>query len=201
MRGALTERERSDATLAEPDPLSVEEHLEKLEKTSRLNRLYLFAMAALLLISLLSMSSYAAYEILSDKSTAFSPEAFSALQQRADNLEQQLTALQQEQVRMEDLLKRLSSSDLESMLSDESTLSLSGNTSTLKLVGLSLLGQEQSLQQSLQTLKHGMRDLATMIPGSRSWLADYNEELNKIHNASVKRAKAIQNWTLTQAKQ
>ncbi len=61
-------------------------------------------------------------------------------------------------------------------------------------MGRTLLGQEQSYQQSLAALKNGMRDLADMVPGSRSWLDDYNEEIDKAVNASMQRVKAIQQW-------
>lgn len=41
-----------------------------------------------------------------------------------------------------------------------------------------LLNQEQSYQQHLVALKQGMRDLAKMLPGSRTWLEMYDEKMD-----------------------
>ncbi|NQD96745.1 hypothetical protein HP532_29220, partial [Pseudomonas sp. CrR25] len=64
----------------------------------------------------------------------------------------------------------------------------------LQQVGAVLIAQEQSFQRSLVALKHGMRDLAGMIAGSRSWLADYNEALDKSLSESQERSKHLQQW-------
>ena len=41
-----------------------------------------------------------------------------------------------------------------------------------------LLEQEQSYQTHLTALKQGMRDLAKMTPGSRTWLEMYDEQMD-----------------------
>jgi hypothetical protein len=41
-----------------------------------------------------------------------------------------------------------------------------------------ILNQEQSYQQHLTALKQGMRDLAKMLPGSRTWLEMYDEKMD-----------------------
>ena len=41
-----------------------------------------------------------------------------------------------------------------------------------------LLDQEQSYQTHLSALKQGMRDLAKMMPGSRTWLEMYDEQMD-----------------------
>ena len=41
-----------------------------------------------------------------------------------------------------------------------------------------LLDQEQTYQLHLQALKQGMRDLAKMLPGSRTWLEMYDEQMD-----------------------
>jgi hypothetical protein len=41
-----------------------------------------------------------------------------------------------------------------------------------------MLNQEQSYQQHLTALKQGMRDLAKMLPGSRTWLEMYDEKMD-----------------------
>jgi hypothetical protein len=57
-----------------------------------------------------------------------------------------------------------------------------------------LIGQEQGFQQSLVALKTGMRDLAGMIAGSRSWLSFYQEALDKPLAGSNARVKELQQW-------
>ena len=41
-----------------------------------------------------------------------------------------------------------------------------------------LLDQEQTYQMHLTALKQGMRDLAKMLPGSRTWLEMYDEQMD-----------------------
>lgn len=49
------------------------------------------------------------------------------------------------------------------------------------------LEQEKSYQQHLTTLKQGMRDLARMIPGSRTWLEIYEEQMDSVIAQSAAR--------------
>ncbi|MNG39775.1 hypothetical protein D3C84_1280370 [compost metagenome] len=62
-----------------------------------------------------------------------------------------------------------------------------------------LIGQEQSYQKTIVALKNGMRDLAGMIAGSRSWLEDYEADLNKPLAESQARTKALQQWSTGKA--
>jgi len=41
-----------------------------------------------------------------------------------------------------------------------------------------MLAQEQGYQVHLTALKQGMKDLARMVPGSRTWLDIYNEKMD-----------------------
>jgi hypothetical protein len=62
-----------------------------------------------------------------------------------------------------------------------------------------LLDQEQSYQLHLTALKQGMRDLARMLPGSRTWLEMYDEQMNAAIAQSVARSKqlvALQTYAL-----
>ena len=63
------------------------------------------------------------------------------------------------------------------------------------MLARTLIGQERSYQSSIAALKLGMRDLAGMIAGSRSWLEDYEAELNKPLAESQARIKALQRWS------
>lgn len=58
------------------------------------------------------------------------------------------------------------------------------------------LSQEQSYQQHLIALKQGMRDLAKMLPGSRTWLEMYDEKMD----AAIEQSQArIQQLAMIQA--
>lgn len=178
-------------------PPSDEERLAKLEKANRFNRMLIFGLALLLFIILSSLATSAVVKMLADEPPPFDPEAFAALQHRAEQLETELNTLKEDQKRQDALLK-LAATPPAPPPAAAAAAAPAGppaqDIAALKLMGRTLLGQEQSYQQSLQTLKNGMRDLADMIPGSRSWLDDYNEEIDKAVNASQQRVKAIQQW-------
>ena len=58
-----------------------------------------------------------------------------------------------------------------------------------------LLQQEESYQLHLTALKQGMRDLAKMMPGSRTWLEIYDEQMDEAILQSkdrVRELKALQ---------
>ncbi|OLU32873.1 hypothetical protein [Pseudomonas sp. PA27(2017)] len=175
-------------------PASDDERLAKLEKANRLNRILIFALALLLFIILSSLATSAVVKMLADEPPPFDPEAFAALQHRAEQLETELNTLKEDQKRQDALLKLAATPPPPAPAAAAPAAPPSQDIAALKLMGRTLLGQEQSYQQSLAALKNGMRDLADMVPGSRSWLDDYNEEIDKAVNASMQRVKAIQQW-------
>lgn len=175
-------------------PDSEEERLIKLEKANRFNRLLIFVLALLLLVVLASLATLAVVRMMADEPPPFDPEAFAALQHKSEELEKELAALKQDQSRQDALLKLVAAPATPPPVASAPAAAPSQDLAALKMMGRTLLGQEQSYQQSLQTLKNGMRDLADMIPGSRSWLDDYNEELDKAVSASAQRVKNIQQW-------
>ena len=66
-----------------------------------------------------------------------------------------------------------------------------------------LLDQEQSYQTHLRALKAGMRDLAKMLPGSRTWLEMYDEQMDMAleeSRARVEQLAAIQTSELRKPK-
>ena len=63
-----------------------------------------------------------------------------------------------------------------------------------------LLGQEADMQQVLINQQNSMRDLANMVPGSRSWLEDYKESTNKLLANSKARAIELQRWAKSATK-
>lgn len=52
--------------------------------------------------------------------------------------------------------------------------------------------QEKSYQRHLNALKQGMRDLAKMLPGSRTWLEIYNEQINLVIAQSKQRVAELE---------
>ncbi len=68
--------------------------------------------------------------------------------------------------------------------------------STAGRVAQVLQAQEKDYQQVMDGLKGGMRDLANMLPGSRSWLSDYSEAIDQAQASSRKRASELQKWAL-----
>src|SRR5690606_31263034 len=85
------------------------------------------------------------------------------LQQEVAGLEQQLASLKQQ----------LASQPASATVSAPAPST--DDPAVVRQVATTLMGQERNFQQSLAALKLGMRDLAGMIPGSRSWLTHYHE--------------------------
>lgn len=55
-----------------------------------------------------------------------------------------------------------------------------------------LLEQERNYQLHLTALKDGMRDLARMVPGSRTWLDMYNEQMDTALRFSRQRQERLE---------
>ena len=69
----------------------------------------------------------------------------------------------------------------------------------VRMVARTLIGQENNYQHTLNALKEGMRELAGMTPGSRSWLDFYEESLAKPMADSQARVKALEKWSAQQS--
>jgi hypothetical protein len=170
------------------EPISAEQRLELLEKGHRLDRILLFILAAVLAMTL---ASWLTIGLLGQ---AGEPEENSGASQ-IPSLQEQATALQKQLAKLEQQVGQ-HGHQLSSLQSSKSAVPLSSgdNRAVQQQVAQTLIGQEQSFQQSLGALKNGMRDLAGMIAGSRSWLSDYQEALDKQVGASQARAQRLQQW-------
>ncbi|MEX6502195.1 hypothetical protein [Pseudomonas zhanjiangensis] len=159
-----------------------QQRLDDLEKDRRLDRIALGVLALLLVVILASWSTWS---LMRPEPEIFDSSRFDALEQRQQSLLAQLAELQQAQARLEARPASLPAPPVPSH----------DDGQALQQLASMLLTQEQGYQHSLLALKNGMRDLAGMIAGSRSWLSDYNEALDKELAASQARLSQLQGWS------
>ncbi|SFO83469.1 hypothetical protein [Pseudomonas borbori] len=170
------------------EPISAERRLESLEKGRRLDRILLFVLAAVLAMTLTSWLTIGLLRQPGGQEENGDAERIQSLQKQATALQKQLAVLEQHVAQQGQQLSALQSSK------PATPLSSGDNRPVQQQVAQTLIGQEQSFQHSLGALKNGMRDLAGMIAGSRSWLSDYQEALDRQVSASQTRAQHLQQW-------
>lgn len=179
--------------------LSDLQRIELLEQSAKLNRLLIYALGGglllallgLLLLGLLGGGEEAAEQGASQASVA-------ALEKKLVSLDQQVATLKQQaqnQQKLFDLLKGGLPAPAVSPAPAAGAAPSAADRATVQQVAKTLIGQERNYQESLAALKLGMRDLAGMIAGSRSWLEDYQEALDKPLNESRARVKELQQWS------
>ena len=189
--------------------LTEQERLEQLEKSARLNRLLIFGLAGALVLNLIAWVLVA----LLGGSDAPDPEEQAALASMAsvEALQKEIGALQlliaplQQQIKDQQKLILLQAQQKVTPPSEAQAPEAVAETreqdrENVRMVARTLIGQEHNYQQTLNSLKDGMRELANMTPGSRSWLDFYTESLAKPMADSQARVKALQAWELKQAK-
>ena len=170
--------------------LSEEERIELLEQEVKSDRIWLWVVSVVGGLALLIWLVMSLISSLSDESEVLSVDNVQAMEQRVATLEksverlERLVAMQDEQLAS---LKANQFTGLHSVIDDKSTVGR---------VALVLQEQEKDYQQVMDGLKTGMRDLANMLPGSRSWLSDYSEAIDQAQASSRKRASEIQKWAL-----
>jgi hypothetical protein len=166
-------------------PLSEDERLQLLTIAGKRNRRFILALAGLLGGLMLLLIGFNLYSLMSR-----------ADESRIDALEQQVLQLEQQLA-----VQQVALTNQEKLLVSQQAATLSGvfaqaeNPDSIAQVSAVLRAQERDYQQVMQGLKVGMRDLANMLPGSRSWLADYNEIIDRAEFNSQKRSEAIQLWS------
>lgn len=174
----------SDSQEATSTPLSDEQRLALLEKDRRFDRIILLVMAALLAILLASWLTWGFMSFFGEEEDAIGSSQLEALQKQLATLETQVANQELQLTRLDSMAR-----------SQPGPSAPNGDNRELlqQLAGI-LITQEQGFQHSLAALKSGMRDLAGMIAGSRSWLDDYNEALDKSLAESQARVKQQQQW-------
>lgn len=166
-----TEQEAPEAQEA----LTEEQRIAQLEKKVGNNKLFLFGIA-LFLVIIISMI-VTAFAILNFKGPKdANNEALTALKMEIIDLKQELTRFD---VQLDKLA--LSLPALKNQLA---------NTQNTVLKNV-MLKQEQGFQNFLSALQSGTYDLAHMVPGSRTWLDQYSEEINSSITHSKDRVKSL----------
>ncbi|WP_320818971.1 hypothetical protein [Thalassolituus sp.] len=145
------------------------QRIAALEDSVSLNRKIVFVLAILAIVGL---------------STASTLGIVSLLQPDVEYVDKRALTQLQEEV---DLLRKQATESAESFSQAKQILDSSSATAFKSV----LLDQEQSYQLHLTALKQGMRDLARMLPGSRTWLDMYDEQMNAAIAQSVARSKQL----------
>lgn len=175
---------KSQTQEAEGGALSEEERLQLLTTAGKRNRLFILALAgvlgSLMLVSV-GLNIHSAFSAGDDP-------RIQALEKQILRLEQQLEVQQSALSNQEELLASQQASQLTGMFERAE------NPNSIGEVSKVLQAQERDYQQVMQGLRIGMRDLANMLPGSRSWLAQYEEAIDRAQLNSRKRREDIQAW-------
>jgi len=175
---------KSQVQDAEEGVLSEDERLQLLTTAGKRNRLFILTLAGVLgCLMLVSV----VLNIHSAVSAGDEPR-IQALEKQVLRLEQQLAVQQTALSNQEELLASQQASQLTGLFERAE------NPNSIAVVSKVLQAQELDYQQVMQGLKAGMRDLANMLPGSRSWLADYEETIDRALLNSRKRSEDIQAW-------
>lgn len=113
-----------------------------------------------------------------------------ALQAKARELEESNQTQQQSLIHLERLLSSLYTSMLEGKFEH------SDSPDDVHMLIQVLQDQEKDFQKITQTMKNGMQDLASMLPGSRGWVHYYSEQLDDVARNSRKRTEKLNGWTI-----
>lgn len=158
--------------------LSVEQRLELLEEKVGSNKLGLFAIALVLIIIISVAATVGILKLTAEEQApSASAEQAAKLEQSLNTLQEQVFNLDTKMVDLEDQIK-----------AQNDKISASSNQILLQL----MIEKEQDVQNFFNAMRAGMYDLSHMVPGSRSWLELYNEQLDAAERKSAARSKRLQ---------
>ena len=177
------------------EPLSDAERLQALEKSSTLSRLILYGVAGVVVLMLLVLLAVQVSGLLADDPNKAAAEQISQLEKQVHGLKGEISELQGQVQKQGAQLALQQSGNLAGILKPAAT----EDPGTVSQLAKTLQGQENDFQQVILTLQVGMRDLAYMLPGSRTWLEYYTETLNKSLATSKARTLELQQWAKGQA--
>lgn len=156
--------------------LTPEQRLDALEGKVGKNRIVLMSVALLLIVTLsASITAFMMYYFgggSSDSDPANSSETTQTLEGQAELLEQY-------DIRLAELSSQLKTLD--------NRIANSSNATIQRV----LIEQEQAKQKFMDTVRSAIYDLAHMVPGSRSWLELYSDQLDEANVKSQQREKAL----------
>jgi len=178
-----------------PEPLSDAERLQALEKSSTLSRLILYGVAGVVVLMLVVLLAVQVSGLLADDPSKAAAEQISQLEKQVHGLKGDISELQGQVQKQGAQLALQQSGNLAGILKPAAT----EDPGTVGQLAKTLQGQENDFQQVILTLQVGMRDLAYMLPGSRTWLEYYTETLNKSLATSKARTLELQQWAKGQA--
>lgn len=177
------------------EPLSDAERLQALEKSSKLSRLILYGVAGVVVLMLVVLLAVQVSGLLADDPNKAAAEQISQLEKQVHGLKGEISELQGQVQKQGAQLALQQSGNLTGILKPAAT----EDPGTVGQLAKTLQGQENDFQQVILTLQVGMRDLAYMLPGSRTWLDYYTETLNKSLATSKARTLELQQWAKGEA--
>ena len=182
MTGKKEEAKEKESAQEAEEVLTEEQRIERLEKKVGVGKVLMLGIA-LLLIIILSVSITAFSLFMAKDSGKSKQEAITTLQTDLAALKQQLA---DQDTKLTELALALP--EIKGQLTNSSNTMLQNV----------LIEQEQSNQLFLAALRSGAYDLAHMVPGSRTWLEIYSEQIDntiarsKAREESLKKLKASQ---------
>ena len=184
-----------DSEAGAVEPLSDAERLQALEKSSKLSRLIVYGVAGVVVLMLVVLLAVQVSGLLADDPNKAAAEQISQLEKQVHGLKGEISELKGQVQKQGAQLALQQSGNLTGILKPAAT----EDPGTVGQLAKTLQGQENDFQQVILTLQVGMRDLAYMLPGSRTWLDYYTETLNKSLATSKARTLELQQWAKGQA--
>jgi predicted PurR-regulated permease PerM len=187
---------KSEAEASTDAVLSDAERLQQLEKANKLNRLILLGLAGVVLVIVLVTVIVQTVHLMSSDPADLTAEQIDELQKKLHGVQGEVAELKQQLVAQDAKVAHVSQQQTGNLAG---ILKPAQDPGTVEQLSKTLLGQEKDFQQVVLTLQVGMRDLAYMLPGSRTWLEYYTEALSKSVATSKVRSTEIQQWAKGQA--
>lgn len=157
----------------ESTPLTPEQRIQLLEGKVGKNRIGLMFLGLILVVALsASITAFMIYYFGGPSGASNGDEIYQKLEAQAEILEQYDVHLANIRTEVQNLDNRIN------------------NTSNHTLQRV-LIEQEQAKQRFMDTVRSAIYDLAHMVPGSRSWLELYTEQLDDATTKSQMREKQL----------
>lgn len=187
---------KSEAQASSDAVLSDAERLQLLEQASKLHRLILAGVAVVVLIIVLVTVIVQTVNLMSSDPADQTAEQVIALNKQLHSVQGEVAELKEQLLAQETKLAQVAQQQTGNLAG---ILKPAQDPGTVEQLAKTLLGQEKDFQLVVLTLQVGMRDLAFMLPGSRTWLEYYTEALSKSVATSKLRSSEIQQWANGQA--